>query len=55
MQVKEPKQKSQSQRLRAVLFLLYQEDNKSHVTFESYYADLMEKIINNYKTKLPVL
>ena len=50
---KEPKPKTQSQRLRAVLFLLYEEDKKGHVTFESYYADLMERIINHYKTKLP--
>lgn len=50
---KEPKPKTHSQRLRAVLFLLYEQDAKGYVTFESYYADLMERIINHYKTKLP--
>jgi hypothetical protein len=44
--------KSPSQRLRAVLFLNYKENNSGFNTFENYYASKMEQIINHYKGKL---
>ena len=44
--------KSPSQRLRAVLFLNYKENNAGFNTFENYYASKMEQIINHYKGKL---
>jgi len=44
--------KTPSQRLRAVLFLLWEQDKKGFISAEAYYDDLMERIINHYKTKL---
>ena len=44
--------KSPSQRLRAVLFLNYKENNSGFNTFENYYASKMAQIINHYKGKL---
>jgi hypothetical protein len=47
---KEPK--SQSKRLRDVLYLLYTQDNGGYATFDEYYDYSMEKIIDNYKSLL---
>ena len=44
--------KTQSQRLRNVLFLLWKKDNKGFKEFESYYQHLMERIIETYKYEL---
>lgn len=43
--------KSPSQRLRAVLYLLYRQ-NGSKDTFNTYYEGVMEKLIEHYKLKL---
>ena len=48
----EPKGKSPSQRLRAVLFRYFEQGGETNVTFETYYQTEMEKIINHYKSKL---
>ena len=45
-------QKTPSQRLRAILFLNYQEDNKGYKDFSTYYQSEMEKICEHYKNKL---
>lgn len=47
--------KTQAQRLRAVLFILYKKatENGSFVgTFDNYYRDRMEKIIESLKAKI---
>ena len=41
--------KSPSQRLRGVLYNLFEQDDKGFDTFDHYYEDKMEKIINHYK------
>lgn len=43
--------KSPSQRLRAVLYILYQRKGLPG-TFENYYRSVMEKLIEHYKEKL---
>lgn len=43
--------KSQSQRLRNVLYLLH-ESNQMEGDFDDYYAEKMEQIINHFKTKI---
>ena len=48
---KEKKEKSHSQRLRAVLYI-YWEHYKTTDTFEEYYKYIMEKIINHIKNKI---
>lgn len=45
-------QKTYSQRLRAVLFLNWQQNNEGFKEFLGYYISKMELIINNFKTKL---
>lgn len=45
-------QKTPSQRLRAVLYLNYEQDNKGYKDFGTFYASEMERIIEHYKTKL---
>ncbi len=45
--------KSHSQRLRAVLFLNWKQDDKGFKTFATYYDAQMEIIISHYKSKLP--
>lgn len=45
--------KSQSQRLRGVLFVNWQNDNLGYENFHDYYISQMDKIINHFKTKLP--
>lgn len=47
------KKKTDSQRLRSVLYLLWQNDNEGFDTSVKHYAHHMEKIINHFKSKLP--
>ncbi len=49
---KEINNKSQSQRLRSVLFLLHQQNGGSNSDFKAFYESTTEKIINHYKEKL---
>lgn len=44
--------KTQSQRLRSVLFLNWQNDNKGFEDFKKYYEFETNRIIEHYKTKL---
>lgn len=44
--------KSKSQRLRAVLYRNWENDNGGYSTFSDYYASNMEKLINHFKKKL---
>lgn len=44
--------KTPSQRLRGILYINYQQDNKGYKDFGSYYASEMERIIEHYKQKL---
>ena len=46
------KEKTKSQKLRDVIFLLWKKDSKGFATGEEYYQDLMTKIIDHYKAKL---
>ena len=46
------KEKSKSKRLRNVLFVLYEQDNKGYKTFTEYYDFNMETLINHYKNKI---
>lgn len=45
--------KSQSQRIRAVLYLLHQQDSEGFKSFEEYYRAKTERIIEHLKSKLP--
>ena len=45
--------KTPSQRLRAVLFRMWESDKKGFKTFTLFYDHHMEQLINHYKTKLP--
>lgn len=45
--------KSQSQRLRSVLYINFQNDSKGYKTFDEFYKHETEKIIEHYKSKLP--
>lgn len=45
-------QKTPSQRLRAVLYKIYEQDNKGYNDFGTFYAAEMERIIEHYKTKI---
>jgi hypothetical protein len=47
------KSKSQSKRLRNVLFLVHKESGGDQSSFEEYYKNETERIINHYKAKLP--
>ncbi len=44
--------KTQSQRLRSVLFLNWQKDNKGFSEFKEYYVMQMNTIIEHFKGKL---
>lgn len=44
--------KSQSQRLRGVLFRNFEQNNKGYDVFTDYYRAEMERLINHYKKKL---
>ena len=50
--VEEDGGKSPSQRLRAVLYVNWQQNNKGYEVFEDYYRSMMERIIVHYKGKL---
>jgi len=45
-------QKTPSQRLRAVLFVLWQQTKPEGQDFESFYRSIMDMIIEHYKRKL---
>lgn len=45
--------KSPSQRLRAVIFLNWQQNNEGYEKFDSYYTHKMEAFIDHLKKKLP--
>lgn len=45
--------KSQSQRIRAVLYLLYQQNTEGFKSFDEYYKSKTEKFIEHLKSKLP--
>lgn len=45
--------KSASGRLRAVLFVNFQNDSEGHADFNTYYLSKMEKFIVHCKSKLP--
>lgn len=46
------KKKTDSKRLRSVLYLMWQKDHDGFDTSVKHYAHHMEKIINHFKTKL---
>jgi hypothetical protein len=46
------KGKTPSQRLRGVLYVLYQKDNEGFDTFTRFYDHHMEKLLKHYKDKL---
>lgn len=48
----EDKGKTPSQRLRGVLYVLYEKDHEGFDTFTRFYDHHMEKIIGHYKGKL---
>lgn len=50
--VEEKGNKTESQRLRAVLYRYWEQDQNGFDTFALYYADRMERIINQIKDKL---
>ena len=45
--------KSHSHRLRAVLYRVWEQDNKGFADFNSFYFAEMERLLNHYKKKLP--
>jgi hypothetical protein len=44
--------KSKAQRLRAVLYVMFEQDSKGYEVFDDYYNHKMEKIINHFKNQL---
>jgi len=44
--------KSQSQRIRSVLFILFKQDDEGFQTFDAYYHAKTEKIIDHLKAKI---
>lgn len=44
--------KSQSQRLRNVLYVSWEQNHEGFKDFDGYYKAMMEKIIDHYKSKL---
>lgn len=48
----EVKTRTPSQRLRAILYVLWKEDNGGHEAFDSFYAQNLEKIIQHFKDKV---
>ncbi len=44
--------KSKAQRLRAVLYRYFEQDNKGYEVFDDFYNNQMETLINHFKTKL---
>ena len=48
----EIEKKSNGQRLRNVLYKLYEQDKEGFLTFTKYYDHQMERLINHFKGKL---
>ena len=48
----EIERKSNGQRLRNVLYKLYEQDKEGFLTFAKYYDHKMEQLINHFKSKL---
>lgn len=48
-----PNEKSKSQRLRGVLYVLFEHDKKGFSTFQNFYDNKMESIIEHFKSQLP--
>ena len=48
----EAKNRSPSQRLRAILFVLFKENARGHENFDSFYSQHMEQLIQHFKEKL---
>lgn len=44
--------KSKSQRLRAVLYRVWEKEFAKHCTFDTYYMNVMEELIEKYKERL---
>ena len=49
----EDNRKSESQRLRAVLYRCWEQEPEDYADFNLYYKFKMEKLINHFKAKLP--
>ena len=47
---KDVNQKSQSQRIKNILYLLWIQDNEGHEEFITYYKAKTDKVIEHYKT-----
>jgi len=47
-----PERKSQCQRLRGVMFKLWEQDGEGFKDFDAYYKHHTERIIAHYKTKI---
>jgi hypothetical protein len=47
-----PGAKTQSQRIRNVLFKLFQQDNEGFKDFDNFYRSKTEKIIEHFKSKI---
>ncbi len=45
--------KTRAQRLRGVLYRVWETDKQGYEVFDDYYAHHMEKLINHFKAKLP--
>lgn len=48
-----PENKSKSSRLRAVLWQVWNNNTNKSKSFDLFYAETMEKIINKFKDKIP--
>jgi hypothetical protein len=48
----EIEKKSNGQRLRNILYKLYEQDKEGFLTFSKYYDHQMERLINHFKNKL---
>jgi hypothetical protein len=48
----EPEEKSPSQRLRAVFFQMWKQNNEGFKDSDSYYKYMMERLIEHFKSKL---
>jgi len=48
----EDRRKTHSQRLRAVLFKVWERNNEGFLEFKNYYEHHLEKLIDHYKKKL---
>jgi hypothetical protein len=50
--IKSDSKKSPSERMRAVLFRIWEQDNGGHEVFENFYVWYMEKMIDKLKSRL---